>query len=351
VLNITIDTANITSTVGPHMYGSGIETYENQLYGGLWSNMVYDGSFEDTVLPPNPPPSAGGAVGAGAGVGVGVGSDHRRPTSWDSPWYTLPSPPSSSKECSVSDTDAFNGKKSMQLAAGCIVRNRGVNADPSASSMHFVGGKHYEGYLFARSSTAGGTLRLSLLCTPLTNAGFTSNGTVLAFVDIMVSASSSWTQHYFNITTSNDCLQVGGKDQGLVQVELLPNATTDDVTSTVNIDELMVEPGGWGRYNSMHIRKDLAETFLEQGPTIMRLGGSMTNAPGFRFKYMVGPVWSRCGCASLAMGSVMSGLGLASPLMVDVEVPLSVPRTLLCMKLEHSCDQRHSSRVFTPLTS
>ena len=26
---------------------------------------------------------------------------------------------------------------------------------------------------------------------------------------------------------------------------------------------------------------------------MMRLGGSMTNTDGFRFKYMVGPSWSR----------------------------------------------------------
>lgn len=43
----------------------------------------------------------------------------------------------------------------------------------------------------------------------------------------------------------------------------------------------------------MHVRKDLAETFLSQGVTMMRLGGSMTNQDGFRFKYMVGPAWSR----------------------------------------------------------
>ena len=59
------------------------------------------------------------------------------------------------------------------------------------------------------------------------------------------------------------------------------------------VDKLMLEPGAWGRYEGLHVRKDLAEAFLGQGPTMMRLGGSMTNTDGFRFKYMVGPSWSR----------------------------------------------------------
>ena len=43
----------------------------------------------------------------------------------------------------------------------------------------------------------------------------------------------------------------------------------------------------------MHVRKDLAEAFLGQRPTIMRLGGSMTNVDGFRFADQVGPPWQR----------------------------------------------------------
>ena len=62
-----------------------------------------------------------------------------------------------------------------------------------------------------------------------------------------------------------------------------------------------------------------AELFLDQKPTIMRLGGSMTNAPGFRFKNMVrtfvhavwcGVVWAgvvRCGamrCGAWGLASL-----------------------------------------------
>ena len=39
-LTVAVDPRNISDRVSEHMYGSGIETYENQMYGGLWSNMI-----------------------------------------------------------------------------------------------------------------------------------------------------------------------------------------------------------------------------------------------------------------------------------------------------------------------
>ena len=51
---------------------------------------------------------------------------------------------------------------------------------------------------------------------------------------------------------------------------------------------LFPSTGEWGRYHGLHVRKDLAEAFLGQKPSIIRLGGSMTNADGFRFKYVNG---------------------------------------------------------------
>lgn len=61
---------------------------------------------------------------------------------------------------------AFNGEQQLTLSPGCAVMNRGLVAAPTASSMHWVGGKEYDGYLFytteLKSSTA--ILRVSLVC-------------------------------------------------------------------------------------------------------------------------------------------------------------------------------------------
>ena len=196
--------------------------------------------------------------------------------------------------CSVvGRNDAMNGNQSLRLGSGCVAVNRGVvAAGPETTSMHFVGGKEYEGYLFAKAA-AKATLRVSLLCTAVGSIGGPGNWVTLGKAELAVGGTSGWQMLNFTVTPSADCLQGGtGKalGQGLVSVSL---AATADASSAVGVDKLMVEPGAWGRFEGLHMRKDLAEAFLGQGPTMMRLGGSMTNTDGFRFKYMVGPSWSR----------------------------------------------------------
>ena len=96
--------------------------------------------------------------------------------------------------------------------------------------------------------------------------------------------------HNFTLTPSADCLQGGtGKalGQGLISIALVSSSSATDAATgdgVVGVDKIMVEPGPWGRYEGMHVRRDLAEAFLGQKPTMMRLGGSMTNTDGFRFK-------------------------------------------------------------------
>ena len=277
LLNVTVDPSNISDHVSDHMYGSGMETYEQQMYGGLWSNMLFDDSVEDAAL--GPLGSTGSWFSAGGSCAVAGGGD------------------------------AMNGNQSLQVGSGCVAVNRGlvVHGSPR-TSMHFVGGKDYEGYLFARVKTgtnASATLRVSLLCAPVSepiNPSNNSSWSVLAATELSVAASTdnaiagtnAWAMHNFTLTPSTDCLQGGaGKalGQGLISIALVSSSSAADAAidaatgdGVVGVDKIMVEPGTWGRYEGMHVRRDLAEAFLGQKPTMMRLGGSMTNTDGFRFK-------------------------------------------------------------------
>jgi hypothetical protein len=72
--------------------------------------------------------------------------------------------------CTVATNPAaFNGVHQLTLTPGCAAVNRGLVAAPTASSIHWVGGKDYDGYLFYAptidSTTA--TIRVSLLCAEL----------------------------------------------------------------------------------------------------------------------------------------------------------------------------------------
>ena len=71
---------------------------------------------------------------------------------------------------------------------------------------------------------------------------------------------AGWSMYNFTITPAADCLHAGtgaAAGQGLISVSLLDGAN-------VALDKMMVEPGPWGRYQGMHVRKDLAEVFLAQ---------------------------------------------------------------------------------------
>ena len=109
------------------------------------------------------------------------------------------------------------------------------------------------------------TVRISFECAGLGES--IGAATSLGHVDLAVSGVAGvWRQYNFTLTPTAPCLRAGAApSQGLVAVELL--AGSKDSTSTVQVDKLMVEPGAWGRYKGMHIRKDLAEAFLGQGPT------------------------------------------------------------------------------------
>ena len=50
-----------------------------------------------------------------------------------------------------------------------------------------------------------------------------------------------------------------------------------------------LQPGPWGRFKGLPVRKDVAEALIDQGLTILRYGGSMVNIDNYRWKNMIGP--------------------------------------------------------------
>ena len=50
----------------------------------------------------------------------------------------------------------------------------------------------------------------------------------------------------------------------------------------------MLQPGSWGRFQGLPVRRDVAESLVAQGLTVLRYGGSMVNAAEYRWKKMIG---------------------------------------------------------------
>jgi hypothetical protein len=50
-----------------------------------------------------------------------------------------------------------------------------------------------------------------------------------------------------------------------------------------------LQPGEWGRFQGLPVRRDVIEGMRDLGLTVLRYGGSMVNAPEYRWKKMIGP--------------------------------------------------------------
>jgi alpha-L-arabinofuranosidase len=57
----------------------------------------------------------------------------------------------------------------------------------------------------------------------------------------------------------------------------------------VAIGHVFLQPGEWGRFKGLPVRKDVVEGMREAGITVLRYGGSMVNIDGYRWKKMIGP--------------------------------------------------------------
>ncbi len=151
----------------------------------------------------------------------------------------------------------------LESGAGEIgVENRGLNRQ----GMSFVAGKPYEGVLWMRAERPA-EVRV---------AAENADGTrTLAEAAIKV-AGSDWTRYTFMLTPARAAAS------GRLAITLRrPGAVVVGYAS--------LQPGPWGRFKDLPVRRDVAEALIESGVTVMRLGGLMANAREYRWKNMIGP--------------------------------------------------------------
>ncbi len=142
------------------------------------------------------------------------------------------------------------------------IENKGLNR----WGMHFEAGKSYEGVLWAKSTRD---------CSIWMTAEGSDGKSTVAEVSLKVSGHD-WQRIEYQImpatTIERGRLAIRLKDPG-----------------SVTLGYVSLQPGAWGRFKNLPVRKDVADKLLEQGVTVMRYGGSMINHPQYRWKNMIGP--------------------------------------------------------------
>lgn len=166
-------------------------------------------------------------------------------------------------------TDApFIGAQSQQIefvsGEGEIgVENRGLNRQ----GMCFHSGEPYEGHVWLRSPIP------AEIWVTMENA---DGGDRVAETRLSGPGGDEWQRVEFKLTPER------GVEGGRLAVSLRrPGKAV--------LGHVYLQPGDWGRFKGLPVRRDVVEGLVEQRLTVLRYGGSMINHPEYRWKKMIGP--------------------------------------------------------------
>jgi alpha-L-arabinofuranosidase len=181
-------------------------------------------------------------------------------------WRALKRGPASGS-FSVDTARPFVGSQGQRIAfeagSGAIgVENRGLNR----IGMNFVAGKPYEGYLWVRADRP----------TQVYVAAESGDGSRTLAEAVLTVRESEWKRYDFTLTPGEEA------KAGRLAVSL-------KARGSVVLGHAFLQPGSWGRFRGLPVRRDVAEGLISAGVTVIRLGGLMANADGYRWKNMIGP--------------------------------------------------------------
>jgi alpha-L-arabinofuranosidase len=183
----------------------------------------------------------------------------------------------------------FAGAQSQQLSFDSGqgewgIENQGLNR----WGMNLASGQPYEGYVWARAEKP----------TTLYAALESRDGSKLYAETPLVVTSNDWQRLAFTLTpTTAD--QAGRMALKLKQ------------PGTVTLGHAFLQPGEWGRFKGLPVRRDVAEGLVAQGITVLRYGGSMVNNSGYKWKQMIGPRDRRPPYAGMWYRHSSNGWGIA----------------------------------------
>jgi len=168
---------------------------------------------------------------------------------------------------SLESLGAFSGIQSQRITFASGTGVIGIeNESLNHWGMNFVKGKNYEGYLWVRAKSP----------TEIVVALESRDGSAVYVEKSLKLKAGGWQRLDFD-------LRPNAADQaGRFAVKLKQ-------PGSVSIGYAFLQPGSWGRFKNLPVRKDVAQGLIDQGVTILRYGGSMVNNPEYRWKKMIGP--------------------------------------------------------------
>jgi alpha-L-arabinofuranosidase len=188
----------------------------------------------------------------------------------------------------IESNEPFTGKQSQRVTfesgeGEWGIENRGLNRQ----GMSFEAGKAYEGYVWLRAEKPADVFV----------AMESGDGAAIYGEQKLRAEAGGWKRYDIAITPN------ATDRAGRLAIKLKDSAS-------VVVGHLFLQPGEWGRYKGLPVRKDVVEGMLAQGVTVLRYGGSMVNVPAYRWKKMLGPADRRPGYKGLWYEHSSNGWGI-----------------------------------------
>jgi len=245
-VTIIVHADHVAGPVSRFLTGACIEDVNHEIYGGIYSQMLFGESFQE----PAPPPA----------------SQTEKTTEVSGMWRAVRRGTAAGRFAIVAERP-FVGRQSQQVSFGSGegewgIENQGLNR----WGLNFVAGKTYEGYVWARAGKR----------TELVAALESRDGAHVYAQTPVVVASDDWQRLDFTLTP-------GASDQAGRFALMLKQP------GSVTLGHAFLQPGEWGRFKGLPVRREVAEGLIGQGITVLRYGGSMVNSDGYKWKNMIGP--------------------------------------------------------------
>lgn len=241
----TIIEINASQTIHPqsrHLTGACIEDVNHEVYGGIYSQMIFGESLQEP----------GKETGSGEISGM---------------WQAVHRG-SAAGEFAIERQNPFAGAQSQRMSFTGGVGEIGIaNQGLNHWGLNFIKHREYEGYVWVR---ANGPTELFVVLESGNSDAF------YAEKKLTVKANGDWQRLDFKLTPNQS------DTDGRFIIKLKQ-------AGSITIGHAFLQPGGWGRFKNLPVRKDVAEGLINQGITVLRYGGSMVNAPEYRWKKMIGP--------------------------------------------------------------
>ena len=238
--SIKIDAGKVLNHISPLMYGSCIEDVNHEIYGGLYAQMIFGESFEE---PPREPGPGVGGMWDNLVTGEAIGR-----YTWD-----RDKPFNSARSQKI---ELVRGKGTVGIA------NRGLNR----WGLAFCEGQTYSGRLYLRQAGFNGQVTIALQ---------SADGKQTFAEQNLGPIGRDWRRFEFSMKPSSSDINSRF-------------AIWIDKPGTVWVDQVYLSETGNELFHGLPMRGDIGQMLENEGLTVLRYGGSMVNAPEYRWKKMIG---------------------------------------------------------------